>query len=166
MLKRRKNMKRRIILSIALVFLSLTTSDSMAKSRAAVWVTVGFFEVAAPEQTVLVDTPRDIYAAVFHNEVQVRNGRADGFLTLTVPDGGSAPHTGGITVLFVDRSLRFTTFGAVGPVRIRARISAHPNRRITIIITPAATEDCLIYTTVGTDFHATWEAQGRLTVRE
>ena len=35
---------------------------------------------------------------------------------------------------------------------------------IVVMITPAATEDCLIYTTVGPDVHAIWEAQGRLTV--
>jgi hypothetical protein len=35
---------------------------------------------------------------------------------------------------------------------------------VVVIITPAASEDCLIYTTIGTDVHATWEAQGRIAV--
>jgi hypothetical protein len=30
--------------------------------------------------------------------------------------------------------------------------------------TAQSSEDCLIYTTIGTDVHATWEAQGRLAV--
>ena len=157
-------MKRRIILSVvfvlSIVLLSLVTSDS--KANAHVWVTVGFFEVSAPVQTVEVNTPRDSYDAVFHNEVQVRNGSANGFLTLPVPDG-AARHQNGANFIFVDGSVRFSRDGAVAAVRLRGR-TVEGNQRITVIITPAATEDCLIYTTVGTDVTATFEVEGILTL--
>lgn len=158
-------MKRRINLSIVLimsiVLLSLITSDSTARTHGAVWLTVGFFEVNAPVQTVEVNTPRDSYDAVFHNEVQVRNGAANGFLTLTGPDSG-ARHSVGLNVLLSDGSVRFNRNGTLSAVRLRGRNAE--GGRITIIISPAATEDCLIYTTVGTDVTATFEVEGTLTL--
>jgi prepilin-type processing-associated H-X9-DG protein len=132
-------------------------------AQGGVWVTVGFFEVHSPPQTVAVHTPRDSYSAVFQSEARVffPNGAASGFLTLSPTD--SAPgHPGGANMLFSDGSVRFLHNGTVEGVLLRG--STSEGDLIVVMITPAATEDCLIYTTVGSDIHATWEAQGSIGV--
>ena len=113
-------------------------------------------------QTVEVHTPRASYNAVFESEVRVfPNGTAVGFLTLSVPDSASR-HSRGGNFLFGDGSVRFNRDDTVAGILLRGR-SVEGNR-IVVMITPAATEDCLIYTTVGSDVHATWEARGQIVV--
>lgn len=158
-------MKRRIMLSIALVLsigiLSLTASDSTAKAQAGVWVTVGFFEVDAPRQTVQVDTARGTYNAVFQSEVQVRNGSADGVLMLRPVN---ARHSGGINVALADGSVRFLHDGTVAAVRLRGRTA--DGDRIVVMIFPAQSQNTFRVFVLGNgpDIGATWEANGSLTV--
>ena len=113
-------------------------------------------------QTVEAHTPRDSYDAVFQSEIRVfRNPGANGFLMLDPTD--SAPrHTGGVNMIFLDGHVRFNRDGTVAAVLLRGRtVEGNP---IVVMITPDEMEDCLIYTTIGTDVHATWEAQGRIAV--
>ena len=116
--------------------------------------------IPAASQTVEVHTPRGSYNAVFlQSEVQVLPNRmAIGSLML-IP---AVSHPGGINVLFADGSVRFNRDGTVAGVLLRGR--TEDGNRIIVMITPAATEDCLIYTTIGTMLNATWEAQGHILV--
>jgi prepilin-type processing-associated H-X9-DG protein len=116
--------------------------------------------IPVPPQTVEVHTPRDSYNAGFHSEIRVfRNAEANGFLMLDPTD---STHPGGANFTFGDGSVRFNRDGTVAGVLLRGRtIEGDP---VVVIITPAEIEDCLIYTTVGPDVNATWEAQGRLIV--
>lgn len=111
-------------------------------------------------QTVEVHTPRGSYNAVFlQSEVQVfPNRMALGSLML-IPAAG---HSGGLNVSLAEGSVRFNRDGTVAGVLLRGR--TEDGNRIIVMITPAATEDCLIYTTVGTQVNATWEAQGHIVV--
>ena len=111
-------------------------------------------------QTVEVHTPRDSYDAVFQSEVRVfPNRTATGSLMLIPTDDRPS---GGIQVGLLDGSVRFHRDGTVARVLLRGRTpEGYP---IVVMITPAATEDCLIYTTIGTEVWATWEAQGHIVV--
>ena len=116
--------------------------------------------IPAASQTVEVHTPRDSYNAVFfQSEVRVfPNRRAIGSLML-IPAAG---HSGGANFSFADGSVRFNRDGTVAGVLLRGR--TEDGHRVTLMIIPAATEDCLIYTTIGTQVNATWEAQGHILV--
>jgi prepilin-type processing-associated H-X9-DG protein len=129
-------------------------------AQGGVWVTVGFFEVHSSLQTVEVHTPRESYSAVFQSEARVffPNGAARGFLTLSPTDAG---HPGGVNMIFVDGSVRFIRDTVAG---ILLQGHTEDGNPIVVMITPSATEDCLIYTTIGVDVHATWEAEGSLRV--
>lgn len=110
-----------------------------------------------------VHTPRGDYGAFFQSEARVfPNGEANGFLTLDPLD--AAPHHGGgMNVVVGDGSVRFLRDGSVAGVLLRGR-EVESDRLLIVRVTPAATEDCLIYTTVGSDVHATWETPGRFIV--
>ena len=132
-------------------------------AQGGIWVTVGFFEVIAQPQTVSVHSSGDSFSAVFQSEARLffPRGEASGFLTLTPTD--SAPnHTRGGNFLFGDGSVRFLPNGSVARVVLRGRtLNGDP---VVVMVTPDASEDCLIYTTIGTDGRATWEAEGRIAV--
>jgi len=125
----------------------------------------GWIEIqswSAP-QTVEVHTPRDSYNAVFHSEVQVfPNGAASGFLVLSAPDSRNGVviylGTGETNVA----NVKWDKNSKVARVLLRGRTV--DGEHILVSITPDASEDCLIYTTIGTDVHATWEAQGQIVV--
>ena len=114
------------------------------------------------QQTVEVQTPRGDYNAVFQSEMHVfSNRQAQGFLLLR--DDGAAPSPDDeVLVSFEYGDVRFNRDGTVAGVVLRGRTA--DGRPIVVMITPEASEDCLIYTTVGTDVHETWEVPGRLTV--
>ena len=118
--------------------------------------------ILSPLQTVEAHTPRDSYSAIFQSEARVfPNGEARGFLTLSPTD--SAPgYPGGVNVALSDGSVRFLRDGTVARVLLRGR--TEEGDLVVIMITPAATEDCLIYTTAGSGVQATWEAQGQIVV--
>ena len=111
-------------------------------------------------QTVEVHTPRGSYNAVFlQDEVRVfPNRMATGSLMLIPTDS----YSGGANFLFHDGSVRFNRDGTVAGVLLRGR--TEDGNRVIVMISPAATEDCLIYTTIGTQVKATWEAQGHIVV--
>ena len=114
-------------------------------------------KLSAP-QTVEVHTPQGSYNAVFASAVQVfPDGAASGFLTLTPTDR----HPGGANFAFSDGSVRFIRDTVAG---ILLQGHTEDGNPIVVMITPSATEDCLIYTTIGVDVHATWEAEGSLRV--
>jgi prepilin-type processing-associated H-X9-DG protein len=113
-------------------------------------------------QTVEVETPRGDYTAVFQSEVQVfPNHEARGFLTL-IPTDSAPRHQNGANFAFSDGHVKWSKNGTVAGVLLKGY--SEDGNPVVVMITPAASEDCLIYTTVGTDVHATWEAQGRLAV--
>lgn len=113
-------------------------------------------------QTVEAHTPRDRYHAVFQSEARVfPNGAARGFLTLIPTDSAVVDPTMP-NVVFVGGNVRFNRDGTVAGVLLRGR--TEEGDLVVIRISPAATEDCLIYTTVGSDIHATWEAPGQVTL--
>jgi len=122
-----------------------------------------FVAINSPTQTVEVDTPRGSYSADFESQARVfPNGDANGFLMLSGPD--SIPrHPGGVNMLFGDGSVRFHPDGTVARVLLRgSTIEGHP---IVVMITPEASEDCLIYTTIGTQLYpSTWEVPGTINV--
>ena len=132
-------------------------------AQGGIWVTVGFFEVIAPPQTVSVHRSGDSFSAVFQSEARLffPRGEASGFLTLT-PTDSSPNHPNGANFLFGDGSVRFLPNGSVARVVLRGRsLDGDP---VVVMVTPDALEDCLIYTTIGTDGRATWEAEGRIAV--
>ena len=115
--------------------------------------------IPAPLQTVEVQTPRGSRNAVFQSEVRVfPDGTASGFLTLTPTDN----HPGGANFAFGDGSVRFNRDGTVAGVLLRG-LTAEGNP-VVVMITPAASEPCLIYTTIGPQVYAHWEAQGQIVV--
>jgi len=121
------------------------------------WIEIGSTQLP---QTVEVQTPRDSYNAGFQSRLRVfRDGEATGFLELM-----PAPprQTGGVNMIFVDGHVRFNRDGTVAGVVLRGRTAE--GDPVVVMITPEPSEDCLIYTTIGTDVHATWEVPGRLTV--
>ena len=120
------------------------------------WIEI---ESVSLPQTVEVHTPIDSYNAGFQSEVHVfPNGTASGFLTLIPTDR----HPGGANFLFGDGSVRFNRDGTVAGVLLRGY--SEEGNLIVVMITPDASADCLIYTVVGPDVHATWEAQGQIVV--
>ena len=119
------------------------------------WILI---ESQSAPQTVDVHTPRDSYNAVFLSAVQVfPDGTANGFLTLTPTDR----HPGGANFLFSDGSVRFIRHD-IAAVMVRGH--SEEGNLVVVMITPGASEDCLIYTTIGVDVQATWEAQGQIVV--
>ena len=115
--------------------------------------------IVSPLQTVEVHTRRLNYISVMQYQYQVYpNGTASGFLSLNPTDR----HPGGVLVAMGDGSVRFNRDGTVAAVIAQGR--TEEGNLVVVMITPAASEDCLIYTTVGSDVNATWEAQGRLIV--
>jgi hypothetical protein len=125
------------------------------------WILI---ESVATPQTVEVHTPHRSYNSFFSSTLRInRNGRASGNMELTTPDGDRLSYDAnrGTGIL---RS----TDGGLGWVVIQLKLIARTEngRQVFVTITPAATEDCLIYTTIGTDVHATWEAQGRIRVSD
>jgi hypothetical protein len=120
------------------------------------WIDITSTQVV---QSIAVQTPRGGYTAVFQSDMQVFPSReARGFLQL-IPT--SRPDDE-ILVAFVNGNVRFERDGSVAQVILHGRTSA--GRPIVVRITPDESQDCLIYTTVGSDVHATWQAPGRLTV--
>ena len=119
--------------------------------------------IPAPLQTVEVHTPRDTFSGVFESEARVfPNGEASGFLTLS-NEVSTTRHSGGVNMIFLDGSVRFLPNGTVARVMLRGHTTE--GDRVLVMITPVPSEDCLIYTTVGSDgVGSTWEAEGRLTV--
>ncbi|HYV07913.1 MAG TPA: H-X9-DG-CTERM domain-containing protein [Blastocatellia bacterium] len=152
----------KIAFCLALV-LCWGSSAPPVTAQGGIWVTVGFFEVVAPAQTVSVHSSGDSFSAVFQNEARLffPRGEASGFLTLTPTD--SAPgHPSGANFTFGDGSVRFLPNGSIARVVLRGRtVEGDP---VVVMITPEPSEDCLIYTTIGTDGRATWEAEGRIAV--
>ena len=57
-------------------------------------------------------------------------------------------HSNGANFLFPDGSVRFNRDGTVAGVLLRGR--TENGKRVVLMITPAESEDCLIYTTIGT----------------
>jgi prepilin-type processing-associated H-X9-DG protein len=128
---------------------------AMAQSRHGSWILI---ESWSAPQTVEVHTPQGSYNAVFASAVQVfPDGTASGFLTLTPTDR----HPGGANFAFSDGSVRFIR-ADIAAVMVRGH--SEEGNRVVVMITPGASEDCLIYTTVGSDVHASWEAQGSIVV--
>lgn len=117
--------------------------------------------ISSPLQTIPVQARRQSWNAVLQTEAQVfANGSANGFLTLSDPVAQLRP--GGMNFVFVDGSVRFSRSGAVLRVLLHG---TNPEGTVeTVSVTPAEIEDCLIYTTVGTQLSATWMAEGRITV--
>jgi hypothetical protein len=124
----------------------------------------GWIDLSAPVQTVVVQTPRGNYSAVFQNQVRVYpNGSASGVLELSQRDGvlrrflvfaGRVQFRDGIVIRVLLRTSEADTRGTT---------QGDPDIPIIIASVPNAGEDRLIYTMVGTDLHvATWEAQGRI----
>lgn len=112
--------------------------------------------IISPLQPVEVHTLRGSYTANFESAALVsRNGNAGGLMTF--PSSG-----GGVNVIFLDGSVRFHD-GIVTGVILRGR--AADGHEIFVSVRPEPSEDCLIYTTIGTDYrYATWEAHGRIVV--
>jgi hypothetical protein len=49
-------------------------------------------------------------------------------------------------------------------LRVTLRGKTPDGAAVTVSVTPSEIEDCLIYTTVGTQLTATWMADGRITL--
>lgn len=130
---------------------------AMAQSQHGDWIEI--LSTSAP-QTVEVHTPRGSYNAGFQSEVRVfPDGMAIGSLTLIPTDS----HPGGVNAVLSDGSVRFIRDSIVPVVLLRGL--TQQGNPIVVMITPAASQDCLIYTTIGCcNVHATWEAQGRIVV--
>ncbi len=119
------------------------------------WILI---ESQSAPQTVEVHTPRGSYNAVFQSAVQVFPNRAAiGSLTLMPTDR----RPGGLNVAMGDGSVRFIRHD-IAAVMVRGL--TEEGNLVVVTITPAASEDCLIYTTLGSGVQATWEAQGQIVV--
>ncbi len=111
-----------------------------------------FVSIIALPQTVTVETPRGSYTAAFENEARVYpDGRARGVLELSGPDG--APHRFRVLAGRVRVDDGTVTRAVLHLVEVDPR--DHPRLEITVVIEPepSMSEDCLIYTTIGTDAH-------------
>jgi len=120
------------------------------------WILI---ESQSAPQTVEVHTPRDSYIAVFQSEVRVfPDGTAIGCLIIDPTNRDS----GGVNMIFLDGSVRFNRDGTVAGVLLLGL--TEEGNRVVVMITRDASEECLIYSTIGTDVHATLEAQGEIVV--
>ena len=119
-----------------------------------------FVSIIAPPQTVTVETPRGSYTAAFENDARVYpDGRARGVLELSGPDG--TPHRFRVLA----GRVRVDDDGTVTRAVLHLR-EVDPgglrrlNLAVAVEVDPSMSEDCLIYTTIGTD--STWVAYGRM----
>lgn len=117
--------------------------------------------ISSPPQGLAVLSQRRSYPAVFQSEAQLlAGGPASGFLALS---GAIQPlWPGGLTVVFSEGSAQLSGTGTARRVLLRG--TAGDGSALTIAVTPVAGEDCLIYTTIGTQVRATWMADGVITL--
>lgn len=124
------------------------------------WIEIGSTQLP---QSVEVQSSKGDFRAVFQSQLKVFPDReASGFLQLIRVRGEAPNPDDEVLVLFENGNVRFERDGSVAGVVLHGRTAE--GRRVIVMITPDASEDCLIYTTVGSDVHATWEVPGRITV--
>jgi hypothetical protein len=149
---------RGLILICSLLFLTNVTALAQREhcGPGGCWIEISSVQML---QTVKVQTLRASYPAVFQSDLQVfPNREAQGFLQL-LPAGRPDDE---ILVSFEHGVARLKRDGTVAGVVLLGRTAR--GRTVIVMITPDASEDCLIYTTVGTDVRpASWEVPGRLT---
>ena len=151
-------MKRRAITGL---LLGSTWAGGLRAAVAPAAPTWQALTVSSPVQTIAVQSRRQSWTAVFQTEGQVfPNGSANGFLTLSDPLANGPGR--GVNFEFADGSVRFSRTGAV--LRVQLRGKTPEGTLVTVSVTPSEIEDCLIYTTVGTQLSATWMAEGRITL--
>jgi prepilin-type processing-associated H-X9-DG protein len=151
-------MSRRTVLGLMLCGTWSGGQRTAAAQAAPTWQAL---TLSAPVQTIPVQSRRQSWTAVFQTEAQVfANGSANGFLILSDPVAQAA--TSGVNAAWGDGSVRFSRTGAV--LRVMLRGKTPDGAAVAVSVTPSEIEDCLIYTTVGTQLTATWMADGRITL--
>lgn len=118
-------------------------------------------------RAVAVENARGTYTADFqHAMIVYPNGRADGTLLFTAADGSERY----LRIYAAQVHWRTESEHEVQRLRLQAReLGPQPSPEVAIIIYPVenntAGEDCLIYTTIGTQvYNATFAVESRLTV--
>lgn len=151
-------MSRRTVLGMLLCGTWAGGLRTAAAQAAPTWQAL---TISSPVQTIPVQSRRQSWTAVFQTEAQVFvNGSANGFLTLS--DALASGPGRGVNFEMADGSVKFSRTGAVLKVQLRG--TTPEGTLVTVGVTPSEIEDCLIYTTVGTQLTATWMAEGRITL--
>jgi hypothetical protein len=126
-----------------------------------------YMTVNCVRRPVAVENARGTYTADFqHAMILYPNGRADGTLLFTAADGSERY----LQIYAAQVHWRAESEHEVQRLRLQAReLGTQPGPEVAIIIYPtppnAAGEDCLIYTTIGTQvYNATFAVESRLTV--
>lgn len=118
--------------------------------------------LSSPPQSISVQSMRRTWPAQFQAEAQLFASRiANGFLTLTGAIEQLLP--GGLNLTLRDGGMRLAASGEVQLVLMRGTTAE--GNVITVGVTPVPSEDCLIYTTIGTQVRAAWMAEGHITLQ-
>ncbi|HQR36409.1 MAG TPA: hypothetical protein PLK30_27030 [Blastocatellia bacterium] len=121
------------------------------------WIDISF-----SLQTVQVHTSRGDYPAVFKHETVIQpNGAARGALWLATPRGTLVRYDS-----FYGQGVYKPSDSGVTWQQITLYLRAPDGRWLIALLRPAAQEECVVYDLVGPGVHASWEAQGQVTLSQ
>jgi len=159
------NMKRAHRIGTSVYLALLFSGADYAPAAAATRPQFRLVTVSAPPQTVEVTTRAGSYTAVFQNEARIEpNGRADGILEVTAPNGEP------LTFRVVAGSLQSTDRGRTVTVWLLLRpldADSSADLALAVVRPSAEAEPCRIYDILGTQVNAPrihFEAEVRIDI--